>query len=138
MADRSAGAGGTGAPRLLGVLPGVLPGVLLGALLWVPPASASEAAVTWPTFFRLGPGKQYRVVEELARGTVLDVVSCTDQWCQVGRGRTVGYVDRAALEPPPWQAGTAAAPPGAPTGQACFESRRAGYGEGERFLYCPR
>lgn len=115
---------------------------LLWASLGTAPAGAAEAPVTWPTFFRLGPGKQYRVVDELPRGRVLDVLSCGDQWCQAQLGRTVGYVERAALEPPPpaSTAATAAAPPRAASapGQACFDSTRAGYGEGEQLRYCPR
>lgn len=121
MGDRTARAGG------------IVALALWGTLLWVAPAFAADVPVTWPTFFRLGPGRQYGVAEELARGAVLDVLSCGDRWCQAVRGRTLGYVDRAALEPPPWQA---AAQPGAAA--PCFGSRRAGYGEGEQFRYCPR
>lgn len=99
---------------------------------WTPPARAADAGVAWPTFFRLGPGKQYRVVDELARGVTLDVLACNDQWCQARLGRVVGYVERAALDP-----GTLAASRPA-DGQGCFSSRRAGYGAGEEFRYCPR
>ena len=102
--------------------------VTAGAL----PAYAADGPVAWPTFFRLGPGKQYTVVSELPRGTVLDVIGCGDGWCQARLGRVVGYVDRAALLPGELAASRAG------DGQPCFGSRRAGYGTGETFRYCPR
>jgi uncharacterized protein YraI len=111
-------------------------GAILGLAAWsvagATPARAADGAIAWPTFFRLGPGAQYRAVGELARGVVLDIQDCGEGWCRARLGATVGYVRQAALEPGEFAASKPA------SGQDCFSSRRAGYGTGEAFRYCPR
>lgn len=99
------------------------------------PAFADTGFITWPTFFRTGPGNHFVVLEELARGKSVEVRSCTDHWCQVQIGRVMGYVDQANLgqQAPPSRFPT----PGAQQA-GCFDSRRAGYQNGEVFLYCPK
>ena len=99
------------------------------------PALADTGVVTWPTFFRTGPGNHFVVLEELARGKAVEVRSCADQWCQVRVGRVVGYVDQANLGQ---QAPPSSFPPSGPLQAGCFDSRRAGYQGGEVLLYCPR
>ncbi len=98
-------------------------------------ASADTGVVTWPTFFRTGPGNHFVVLEELASGKAVEVQSCSDHWCQVQVGRVIGYVEQANLgqQAPPSMFRT----PG-PQSAGCFDSRRAGYQSGEVFLYCPR
>ena len=107
----------------------------LAAVGWCGPALAWTGEVSWPTFYRAGPDKQYVVLEELSRGVMLDVLSCERGWCQVRNGRTVGFVEQSALLAP----GALPAKPGAPPASAdCFGSRQAGYGSGEQFRYCSR
>ncbi len=43
-------------------------------------ALAAEGRVGWPTYFRTGPGDRYCVLEELLRGTSLDVKECAGEW----------------------------------------------------------
>ena len=93
---------------------------------------AADARVDWPTFFRVGPSQRYQVVDEILRGTVVDVRSCTEAWCLVQYGRTLGYVRRAALNATDFPSS------GAPPGTDCFESTRAGYGKGQVERFCRR
>ena len=102
---------------------------------WADAASADTGLVTWPTFFRTGPGNHFVVLEELARGTAVEVRSCANRWCQVQIGRAMGYVDQANLGQ---QAPPSMFPTPGPQQARCFDSRRAGYKNGDVFLYCPR
>ncbi len=102
------------------------------AAIWAGPSQAAEGVVGWPTYFRTGPGEQYRVVEELQRGTSVNVQECGDGWCRAQLGRALGYVKRAAL-------GAGGVPPSQGAAAAgCFESGRAGYLGLQPFRYCPR
>ncbi len=108
---------------------------ILIAVACAGPAVAATGVVDWPTFFRTGPGKHFVVLQELARGTVVEVQSCADQWCLVQVGRVAGYVEQANLgqqAPPSVFPAPASGEPG------CFDSRRAGYGRGEVLRYCPQ
>lgn len=118
---------GRGAPKLAAAV--------LMMVAWAGSASAWTGVVDWPTFFRTGPGKQFVVLQELARGSTMEVRSCADQWCLVQIDRVVGYVDQANIgqQAPP---SLLMAP--APNAAGCFDSRRAGYQDGETFQYCPR
>ena len=107
------------------------------ALGWSTAASAWTGQVVWETFTRTGPGQQYAVIDELLRGTTVEVVSCGDQYCLVRYERSGGYVDRASVQPLDL-AGAAAPVTPAPAQRACFDSRRAGYGGGDIDRYCPR
>ena len=108
---------------------------VLALTAWCGPALAWTAEVSWPTFYRAGPDKQYAVLEELSRGSMLEVLSCENDWCRVRNGRTLGFVERSALLTPSALPGKPAVPP-VTTG--CFVSRQAGYGSGEQFRYCSR
>ena len=109
--------------------------VALMMVAWAGPAAAWTGVVDWPTFFRTGPGKHFVVIQELARGSAVEVQSCSNHWCLVQIGRVAGYVDQFNLNPqaPP---SVFAAP--AAHAEGCFDSRRAGYQDGEMFRYCPR
>jgi len=112
--------------------------VMLMGAAWAGPATASPGVIDWPTYFRTGPSKHFVVLQELARGTVVDVQSCADQWCLVQVGRVAGYVDQANLGQ---QAPPSAYPAPAANATGCFDSRRAGeapYRRDEVFRYCPR
>ena len=110
----------------------VVPWVFGLVTLWAATAVAAPARVDWPTFFRLGPSTHYEVVDELLRGTMVDVRSCTDQWCLVQYGRNAGYVEQWTLNSDAFPASaTAAGPP-------CFETVRNGYGKGEVLQVCRR
>ena len=102
---------------------------------WCGPAFAWTGEVSWPTFYRAGPDKQYAVLEELSRGVTLEVLSCENDWCQVRNGRTLGFVERAALLAPGAMPEKPVVPPAS---AACFESRQTGYRAGELFRYCSR
>lgn len=106
--------------------------LLAGA--WAVPAAAATCFVQGPSFFRTGPGTRFVVLQELSRGTMVDVQSCAEQWCRVQLGRVTGYVSQVNLgqQAPPSQF------PAQPADAAgCFDARRAGHGEGEVFRYCP-
>lgn len=106
--------------------------LLWGAILLsvATPTVAATGQVNWPTFFRAGPGQDWKVLDELQRGVFLDVQSCDGQWCVVRYGNAVGYVERAAL-----RNGTMIEQPARPSSD-CFESKRSGYAGGELFRYC--
>ena len=102
---------------------------------WCGPALAWTGEVASPTFYRSGPDKQYKVLEELERGVMLDVLSCQNDWCRVQNGRTVGFVEQSALLAPGAMPVKPASPPAS---AACFESRLNGYGTGDMYRYCSR
>jgi len=104
------------------------------ALLANAPASGAEQYVTWPTYFRTGPGEHYSVLEELSRGQMVLVQSCDKQWCKVEVGHVPGYLEAAnvAAASPPSSFPKPADP------HACFDSSRAGYPGGDDLRYCPR
>lgn len=102
---------------------------------WCGPALAWTGEVAWPTFYRSGPDKQYKVLEELDRGVMLDVLSCQDGWCQVQNGRTLGFVEQSTLLAP---GAVPLKPANPPASAACFESRSTSYDTGETFRYCSR
>ena len=108
---------------------------LAAALAWCGPALAYGGVVSWPTYYRTGPDRHYQVLNELDRGTKLDVLACENGWCHVQTGRDTGYVEQSAIS----QSGPLTDPP---TDQvqsdACFDSHEAGYGKGENWHYCPR
>ena len=113
----------------------LLAGVFAAAVGVTGSAAATEPqAVTWPTYFRTGPGRHYTVMQELSRGDSVAVLGCSDRWCRVRIGRVEGYVDEANLAAHPPPAGYAAPADTRP----CFDSVRAGYGRGQTFRYCPR
>lgn len=107
-------------------------GICIALAVTPVPGWAADARVDWPTFFRVGPSQHHQVVNELLRGTMVDVRSCTEAWCLVQYGRALGYVSRAALNAVDFPAS------GAPPASDCFESTRAGYGRGQVLRYCRR
>jgi uncharacterized protein YgiM (DUF1202 family) len=115
---------------ILAVLGSVLPLAILANTV----RSGAQQYVTWPTYFRTGPGEHYSVMEELSRGQSVLVQSCDKQWCKVTVGRVPGYMKAAniAARSPP------SSFPAATDPSACFTSSRAGYPGGDDLRYCPR
>ena len=95
------------------------------------PAFASPGQISWTTWFRIGPGRNYAVRDEISNGTVLEVLGCENGWCQVVWGNRTGYVESdVVVQPVP------ATAPSAP--HDCVQNRRAGYGSGDELSICER
>ena len=95
------------------------------------PAAASPGKITWTTWFRIGPGRNYAVRDEIPNETVLDVVGCSNGWCQVVWENWTGYVESAAvIQPPPATT--------EPHPHDCVQVDRSGYGKGETLNICER
>ncbi len=108
---------------------------ILTLTAWQSPALAWIGKVSWPTFYRAGPGRNYTVLDELDRGETLEVLSCKDGWCQVQKGRSVGYTEQEWILPP------SAMPkkPSPPGSDSCVQSRvtGSGYKGGLDYQFCP-
>ncbi len=96
------------------------------------PAAASPGEITWTTWFRIGPGRNYAVRDEIPNDTVVEVVGCNGGWCQVVYGNRTGYVESDTVAQPV-QAVTPPSPP-----HDCVETRRSGYGKGDELNLCQR
>ncbi len=100
------------------------------------PARAWTGKVSWPTYYRAGPGRNYTVLGELDRGQTLDVLSCNGIWCEVRNGNSVGYTEQEWILPPD------AMPrkPQMPGPQDCVDSQvtGSGYNGGLGYRFCPR
>ena len=95
------------------------------------PAFASPGEITWTTWFRIGPGRDYAVRDEIPSNTTLDVISCNGGWCQVVYGNRTGYVaSDVVVQPVPVL--TPASP------HDCVPVRRDGYGSGDKLNICQR
>ena len=105
------------------------------ALAWCGPALAWPGVVSWPTYYRTGPDRQYRVLNELERGVPVEVLSCANGWCQVQTSLTTGYVEESAISHPEQ---IQPKPAVQAEGDGCFDSHETGYGKGETWRYCPR
>ena len=116
--------------------------VIAAATLVSGPCLATPQQIAWPTFFRAAPTHDGAELQELDRGTVVDVLNCDGDQCQVQYGRVVGYVDRAMLGPPNTPPASLMPPntPGAApdANPSCVDSRRAGYEGGMEYTYCQR
>lgn len=55
-------------------------------------AYAASAYATGSVNVRSGPGTQYRVVDTLRRGEMVDVVNCRGSWCRVVKAGPDGWV----------------------------------------------
>ena len=112
--------------------------LVLGLLAVCSPALAWTGEVTWPTYYRTGPGRQYQVLDEVDRGAQVEVLACQGGWCRVERQRFVGWVEQVNISPP----ATVPLKPTTPTStDGCFETLQKGYGsygEGELWRICPR
>lgn len=95
------------------------------------PAFAAPGEVTWTTWFRIGPGRNYAVRDEIPNSTVLDVIGCENGWCQVVWGNRTGYVESGVVVQP-----VPATAPVSP--HDCVQTRRNGYGNGEELNICER
>ncbi len=110
--------------------------VAAALLAWCGPALAWTGVVSWPTYDRTGPDRHYEVLNELDRGTTLDVLSCDNGWCHVQLDRTSGYIEQSAISQP---GALTTVPPTVQTeSDGCFDSHETGYGKGETWHYCPR
>ncbi len=118
---------------------------LLAGIAFIPPAAAWTGMVTWPTYFRTGPGQHFAMLQELSRGMTLDVRSCDGQWCYVQNGSVSGYVVQADVAKPPPVVETTRSARTAQTTQPttqpaanCFTAQRSGYLDPEILRFCPR
>jgi hypothetical protein len=99
-------------------------------------AQSWSGEVSWPTFYRVGPGRNYTVIDELDRGVSLDVLSCSSGWCKVRDDDSIGFVEqkwiqeRNAMPPKPQQTVEA----------DCVQARitGSGYKGGLEYLFCSR
>lgn len=109
---------------------------VLALAAWCGPANAWTGEVSWPTFYRAGPGRNYTVLDELDRGKTLEVLSCDNGWCQVQNGRSIGYTEQK------WIVRPSAMPekPRTPGPEGCVESlvTGSGYKNGLSYQFCPR
>ena len=103
---------------------------------WCGSAQAWTGEISWPTFYRAGPGRNYTVLDELDRGTVLEVLSCKGGWCQVQNEGSIGYTEQEWLLPP----GEMPSKPGIPGPNGCVASiiTGSGYKGGLAYQICPR
>ncbi len=67
---------------------------------WCNTAQAWTGQISWPTFYRAGPGRNYTVLDELDRGKVVDVLSCANGWCQIRNEDSIGYTEQKWILPP--------------------------------------
>jgi uncharacterized protein YgiM (DUF1202 family) len=103
----------------------------LGLLVSAAAPAGSTGRVTWTTWLRAGPGRDYKVLGEIVGGDLVAVLGCDGDWCRVVSDGVPVYIRSSLI--------TAATPPAAmPPATACFDSRRAGYEKGELFHYCQR
>ena len=100
-------------------------------LLAAPAAFADPGEIAWTTWFRIGPGRNYAVRDEVPSTTRVDVLGCDQGWCRVIFGNRVGYVESQVVTQPQ----TAIAPV-AP--HDCVANRRNGYGKGDELSICER
>lgn len=100
------------------------------------PAQAWTGKVSWPTFFRAGPGRDYTVLDELDRGDTLQVLSCKDAWCQVQKGHSIGYTEQEWILRP----SEMPTKPSVPGPDGCVQSivTGSGYNGGLGYRFCPR
>jgi len=113
-------------------------GLIVGAALISLTAAADPepGTVNATTYLHNGPGRQYRVLDELATDSHVQILACDQDWCRVQSGNAVGYLPRASVvSEPATPAQTSAAKP---QGEACVEATEAGNGAGLRYGYCPR
>jgi len=75
---------------------------LAGILLAVAagPAHAGAMQLHWSSYLRDGPHDTARVIDEITRGTVIDVGACNRNWCRVKVEGATGYIDRDAISFP--------------------------------------
>ena len=100
------------------------------------PAQAWTGKVSWPTFYRAGPGRNFTVLDEIDRGATLEVLSCKGGWCQVRNGRNTGYVEQEWIIQP----AALAEKPTTPGADGCVQSivTGSGYTGGLDYRFCPR
>ena len=74
--------------------------VAAGALLTATAVEAAPGKARLTTNVRSGPGTGYAIVDTLAPGARVNVVSCGANWCKVTRVGPDGYVARNRLYNP--------------------------------------
>ncbi|MBV9539084.1 MAG: SH3 domain-containing protein [Acidisphaera sp.] len=116
----------------------VLAIIALAAALTRPPGAIADPQTTvWATYLRDGPADTAHVVDELFRGSVVDVLGCTDRWCHVSLGGTIGYLDKDAFGTPGQRVLTTPQVSIMPSGPDCFMAPQTGYGAPRATLFCP-
>jgi hypothetical protein len=95
---------------------------------------AAAQVVVWPTYLRMAPSRDGVVIGELERGKRVTLRDCAQHWCRAEVDGATGFVNRdniGAVGP-----AITFEPAGGPP--SCFESRRAGYENGQPYTFCPR
>ncbi len=103
---------------------------------WCSSAQAWTGQVSWPTFYRAGPGRNYTVLDEFGRGKMIDVLSCQNGWCQVRNEDSIGYTEQKWI----LKADQMPEKPTMPGPEGCVESRvtGSGYHGGLDYRFCPQ
>ena len=105
--------------------------VLITLLATAFPAAAAPGMISFATWFRIGPGRNYAVRDEIPNETILDVIGCENGWCRVVYGNRTGYVESdVVVQPVP-----VITPP---SPHDCVPDRRNGYGDGDELNICER
>jgi hypothetical protein len=91
-------------------------------------AAPPERMIGVTTYLRDGPGVRYRAVDEAEMGTMVSVLGCADEWCNVLDGGVGGYVAQSTLALP-----GEAVPLKKP---ACIVGAEASYHGSRDVLYC--
>ena len=60
-------------------------------------AAAFPASVRFATEIYWGPGPEYPVADEIAAGTVVDVIRCNNDWCEIALDDEIAFIPRWAL-----------------------------------------
>jgi uncharacterized protein YraI len=95
-------------------------------------ADAGVTAIT--TYLRIGPGRQYAVLDEIGPGRRLEIQSCQGDWCRVASPDASGYVEAKALHLPDIHANA----PQRQAGSDCFTAVLNGTASGDRQRFCTR
>jgi uncharacterized protein YraI len=66
--------------------------------LGVEAASAAPGEATAKANVRQGPGTQYKIVDSVKAGELVDIAKCVDGWCYIGKVGTDGWVAQAYLK----------------------------------------
>jgi uncharacterized protein YgiM (DUF1202 family) len=112
---------------------------MVGAALISLTAAAADpepGRVNATTYLHEGPGRLYRVLDELATDSRVQILACDQDWCRVQSGNAVGYLPQSSVASA--QATPAQTSAAKPEREDCVEATEAGDGAGLRYSYCPR
>ncbi len=63
-------------------------------------AFAAPGTTVWSGFLRAGPSRHERILDEIQRGTVVEMLACQGGWCLIRTGRARGWVTEDVFTPP--------------------------------------